>query len=261
MEKIYEILSLMDRLGGNTHPITSFDLSVNVRPLIIKEGLIMTYPTESVVAAIAEHNGLSINGKNINTLSALKGKEPSGDIRVSSENGEDEIIVVTLLKGSDKFDGINAHMLKYGWFNYRTDEYDDRLEHMYEKKFGDRFTVGQLLNLTDKIYHITSSVLRKKISSQGLVPKESKTPGFSNEPRVYFRLDVPTKGMAGDLMNMKFSNEPPVVIEVDLRKMNPSQAFFFDPRWINSIFTFEPIPVNAIRVMNDSELPKFRLNY
>ena len=249
----------MDRIGGECNSSGLFDLVRRMNPLIIKEGLIMTYPTESVINVIAENNNLSINGEyksfSFNTTA------PDGDIRISKPNGEQEIIVVTLPLGSDKFDGINAHMLKYGWFNYRTDEHDEYVEYMFEKKFGDRFTVGQLLNLTDKIYHITSSVLKKKISSQGLVPKESKTPGFSNEPRIYFRLDVPTKDMAYDLMNLKFSNEPPVVIEVDLRKMNPSQAFFFDPRWRNSIFTFEPIPVNAVRIMEDDELPKFKLNY
>lgn len=251
----------MDRVGGNTHPITSFDLSVNVRPLIIKEGLIMTYPTESVVMAIAEHNGLSINGKNINALSALKGKEPSGDIRVSSENGEDEIIVVTLLKGSDKFDNINSHMLKYGWFNYRTDEKGEVVEYLFEKKFGDRFTVKQLIYMTDKIYHITSSVLTKKILSKGLIPRESETPGFSNEPRLYFKVDLPSIDKISELMNIKFEKEPPVVFEVDLKKLNPNLALFIDTRWINSIFTFEPIPNTALRVVDEKEIPKFKLNY
>ena len=246
-------------MGSKCHPNGLFDAARKRFPLIIKEGLIVTYPTESVVNAIAEQNNLSINGKY--RLFSFAEWTPDGDIRVSKPNGEQETIVVTLPFGSDKFYNINAHMLKYGWFNYRTDESNDGIEYAFEKKFGDRFTVNQLLNLTDKIYHVTSSVLKKKITSQGLVPKESKTPGFSNEPRVYFRLDVPTKGMAYDLMNLKFSNEPPIVVEVDLRILKPEQAFFFDPRWRNSIFTFEPIPVNAIRVMENDELPKFKLNY
>lgn len=263
MDELYKILSLMGRMGENVTSHTLFDVMVEKRPLLIKEGLITTYPTESVIDSIAEHNGLSINGKWKDTIDSMRGKEnePNGDIRISKPNGTDEIIVVTLPRESELFDKINAHMLKYGWFNYRTDGNDDNVEYMFEKKFGDRFTVGQLLNMTDKIYHVTSSRLKKKILGQGLVPKKSKTPGFDNEPRIYFRADIPSKEQAYDLNLMKGDNAPPVVVEVDLNKLNKKQSFFFDARWKNSIFTFEPIPSSAIRVMDDSELERIKLNY
>ena len=233
-----------------------------MHPLIIKEGLIMTYPTEMVIKSIAEHYNLSVNGETNEISSLLRGSSPgvSGDIKTIYPNGEDEIIVVKLPRGSEIFDGINSHMLKYGWFNFRTDE-NDGVEYMFEKKFGDRFTVGELSNMTEKIYHITSSRLKKKILSQGLVPKASKTPGFINEPRIYFRLDLPSIDMARGLMNMKFENEPPVVFEVNLKSLNPKQAFFFDPRWGNSIFTFEPIPPTALTAIEEKNLPPFKINY
>ena len=264
MGNLNEILSLMKRMGETVYSTEQFDMLVDIRPLLIKEGLITTYPTDSVVKAIADHSNLSVNGKwKSGIRGAMDGIEtrPSGDIRIERPNGKDDVIVVTLQKNSDAFDNVNAHMLKYGWYNSRTDENNDTIEYSFEKKFGDRFTVRQLRKMTNKIYHVTSSKLRKKIISQGLIPKESKTLGFSNGSRIYFRPDLPSKDMARNFMDLKLDKEPPIAVEVDLDGLNSDQAFFFDPRWKNSIFTFEPIPNTAIKIMEEDELPNIRLNY
>lgn len=223
----------------------------------------MSYPTDRVVDTISSLYHLTTSGNKNNPIyDKLRGnEEETGDISIKHPNGKDEVIVVSLPDKGEVFDGINAHLLKYGWVNYRTDETANGYEFYFEKKFGDRFSVKQLLKVTDKIYHATSSRSIKKITSQGLIPKESKTPGFDNEPRIYFRVDMPSKDMAEDLARMKGDNSPSVVLEIDLMKLNSSQSFFFDPRWPNSIFTFEPIPPSAVRVMNDEELPKIKLNY
>ncbi len=72
---------------------------------------------------------------------------------------------------------------------------------------------------------------------------------------------MPSIDKISELMNIKFEKEPPVVFEVDLKKLNPNLAFFVDTRRINSIFTFEPIPNTALRVVDEKEIPKFKLNY
>ena len=263
MSGLKKILSLMERMGEIVTPFHPFDIMIDNEPLLIKEGLIMSYPTDRVVDAISSLYHLTISGsKNNPNYDKLRGnEEEAGDISIKRPNGKDEVIVVSLPSKDDVFDGINAHLLKYGWVNYRTDETSGGYEFYFEKRFGDRFSVKQLLKVTDKIYHATSSRLVKKITSQGLTPKESKTPGFDNEPRIYFRVDMPSKDMAEDLARMKGDNSPAVVLEIDLAALKPSQSFFFDPRWPNSIFTFEPIPPTAIRVMDDGELPKIKLNY
>ena len=264
MGNLNEILSLMKKMGETVYSTEQFDMIVDISPLLIKEGLIMAYPTDSVVKAIADHNNLSVNGKWKNGIrGVMNGIEtrPSGNIKIERPNGKDDVIVVTLPKSSDAFNNVNAHMLKYGWYNSRTDVNDDTFEYSFEKKFGDRFTAGQLRKMTDKIYHVTSSKLKKKIISQGLIPQESKTLGFSNEPGIYFRPDLPAKDLARNFMHLKLDGEPPIVVEIDLGGLNPGQAFFFDPRWKNSIFTFEPIPNTAIKIMEEDELPNIRLNY
>lgn len=257
----------MKRMGENVQPDTYFENLVDICPLLIKEGLITSYPIKSVIESIADRNSLVINGVpgwrgRVQLIKLRDGYDkPNGTIGVEKINNEDYVIAVTLPKENSVFDNINSHMLKYGWFNSRSDENDDSIKYIFEKKFGDRFTVRQLKKMTNKIYHITSSRLKKKIAQQGLIPKQSKTPGFNNEPRIYFRPDLPSKDMVDNFNRVKFGNEPAVVVEVDLNKLKNDTAFFFDPRWQNSIFTFEPIPYSAVRIMDDSELPRIKLNY
>ena len=45
------------------------------------------------------------------------------------------------------------------------------------------------MNITDKIYHIGPSNIIDKVKKQGLIPKESKSPGFYNEPRIYLSFE------------------------------------------------------------------------
>lgn len=260
-----EIISLMESAEkGWQWLITPFDVLHDRQPLTIKEGLIATYPTERVIKSLSGNFNLTVNGGkgSLGGLWKLKGLEepsPVGDIRVVKPNGEEEIILLTLPKDSKFQESIDKLLLKYGWFNSRTDEDGSSLKYYYEKKFGDRFSVRQLRNMTDFVYHTTSSRVKEKILKQGLVPKESRTPGFNNEPRIFFRPDVPTFEDAEAICRMKGDYAAPVVLEVDLSKLNQFQSFFFDSRWRNSIYTFEPIPPEAIRVMKTSELPKMKL--
>lgn len=254
----------MERMGETVVSLQPFDILTDNQPLLIKEGLIMSYPTEHVMQAIADNNNLTIAGKsNTEIMSNLRGTGDvkNGDIKIVRPNGNDENLLVTLKGKDETFNKINSHMLKYGWVNYRTDENEGEYKFYFEKKFGDRFTVKKLAKVTDKIYHVSSARVAQKILNQGLIPKPSKTPGFENEPRIYFRVDIPSRELADDLVRMKGDLSPAKVFEVDLAKINQNQSFFFDSRWVNSVFTFEPIPPDAIRLMEKDELPKIKLNY
>ncbi len=256
-DKLYETLDLMKRMGESLPNFSYYEVLMNQKPLLIKEGLIMTYPTDNVVSILSSLYGLKINNKT-NLLGRNEEKNENGNINVVKLNGEEDTIIITL-KNNSLFNDINAHCLKYGWVNYRTDEENKNKIYYFEKRFGDRFTANALKNMCKKIYHITSSTLKNKILKQGLVPKESKTHGFKNEPRIYFRIDLPSKEQAYSLNLMKFNLAPPIVFEIDVEKLDKSHAFFFDSRWQNSIFTFEPIPVNAIRLMDNNELLEYKL--
>ena len=245
------ILLLMERMGEKVNSFHSFDLATQRHPLIIKEGLIQTYPTDRVVDAVAKNAHLKVWGETGNQLNTLRQKPKpfNGEIGVVYFNGNDENILVKIPSENLKaFENINAHLLKYGWVNFKQKIVDDKTFFYFEKKFGDRFTTEQLLNITDKIYHVTNSSLENKILKQGLIPKQSKTPGFNNEPRIYFLPNPPTKDEAYEIVRMKGKDEQPIIAEVDLKSLKKNQAFFFDSRWANSFFTFEPIPIAAITI-------------
>lgn len=247
-EELYNILEMMKRIGEDLPNFSEYDVIMNKCPLIIKEGLIKTQPTSLTVDSLKiNFNLFDDNDKNV-------GNNYNGKIKVISINEKSEVIVITLFN-NDIITKIKEKCLVYGWINYRTEDN----KYYFEKRFGDRFSASQLLNMTKKIYHITSSTLINKIKKEGLIPKESKTLGFENEPRIYFRLDIPSKEQAHELNLMKFNFAPPAVFEIDVNKLNKNQSFFYDSRWLNSIFTFEPIPINAIRLMEQNELLDIKL--
>ena len=246
-KEIYEVLSFMKRMGQQVPVMNELDVLHEQRPLIVKEGLIQTYDTNRVVEMLAmlyglKHKpGFNVNDKPDNTT--------NGEIWVTKPNGEQENIVVKL-NNHDVFDNLNAHCLKYGWVNYRTDDN----YYYFEKRFGDRFNAKQLKNMFSKIYHITSANLSEKVQKQGLVPKESKTPGFTNEPRTYFSLKKPTQSDVWNFNAMRGKATDGIVFEVDVEKLLPTQDFFYDARWEDSIYTFEPTPATALRLMDLNEL-------
>lgn len=252
-KSLQEILSLMARIDNTYKPGSLFGEAVDRFPLLIKEGLIKSYPVSAVAKAISDIFTLDFEG-NVSLGAKMREKPVNGRIWITTENGDDEVIFVEL-NNTGILDDMNHYFLKYGWFDYRSDDNIYR----YERKFGDRFSVRQLRNVTSEIYHITTIDLKKKIEREGLVPKESKTPGFNNEDRLYFMLEKPTPDDISAFSSMKQFDKPCIVVGVDLGKLPSGQSFFFDPRWQNSIFTFEPIPKNAIRILDESEFPKFRL--
>lgn len=257
MAEIHEILNLMKRMGENIYPSTLFESRIAVNPLFIEEGLIKSYPIEQVAKSIADVFHLSFNREYRKPLNS-KTEEPNGTIKIISINDSDKCLSVFLPKESAIKNKLEARFLKYGWFKSQ-DAIDGEVNKLlFERRFGDRFEVRQLKHLTDKIYHITSSKLVKKIKKEGLVPKETKIP-FTNEPRIFFRPVIPTIEDVSNMAAMKMASEPMIVIEVDLNKLNDSFAFFSDSRWGDSIYTFEPISPDAIRIINEDELPKIKL--
>ena len=48
-DKLYETLDLMKRMGESLPNFSYYEVLMNQKPLLIKEGLIITYPTDNVV--------------------------------------------------------------------------------------------------------------------------------------------------------------------------------------------------------------------
>lgn len=221
-------------------------------PIVVKEGLIKTYPTESVVVAMAQLFNLS---------GASNGYGGNGHIKIKNHKESDEKIIIVLEPDkTELFDMINNHMLKYGWFLAEEDEaYKGPMTLVYEKKFGDRYSATDMLKKGgDKyLYHITSSKIAEKIKKQGFIPKTNTQYLITNPElrtqteegnRVYFFIEKPSEldiRSWGSVAVSRTGGEP-VLITVNPEYVDNKVSFFVDPRWQKGVFTYEPIPPSAI---------------
>lgn len=245
MEKI---LDLMKRMGENISPLSFWDKMIDENPIIIKEGLITSYNGEMVLNAICDSFHLRKNGRTKISIEPLRGTEYIyiGDAYITKEN-EEEIIKVRLDTNEDFIDIIKKRLEKYGWNLFRKDK-DENNKYIFsfEKRFPTSFVARNILKITDKIYHVGPSNIVEKVKRQGLIPKESKSPGFYNEPRIYFSFENDYNwDMIASIRGVKSM----VTFEIDVTKLNPEHKFFWDGRMPNAFFSLEPIPFTAITVI------------
>lgn len=245
-----KILDLMKRMGENISPTSFWDKIIDEKPIFLKEGLIASYNGEMVLNAICDSFHLRRNGKTHKiSLEPLRGIEHVyiGDAFLTKENEED-IIKVRLDADEDFIDVIKKRLEKYGWNLFRTDkDEDNKTIFSFEKRYPTSFYARNILNITDKIYHIGPSNIIDKVKKQGLIPKESKSPGFYNEPRIYLSFEKDYYDLE-DLASIR-DVDSMVIFEIDVTKLNSEHKFFWDVRMPNAFFTLEPIPPKAINII------------
>ena len=86
----------------------------------------------------------------------------------------------------------------------------------------------------------------KEILKQGLILKESKTPGYKNEPRVYLSTNF-NDALDWDIETQRNN----VIFKIDLNKLNPEHKFYIDARMVDTLFSKEPIPPTAIEIIEN----------
>lgn len=244
------VLDLIKRMGEDISPLSFWDKIIDEKPIFLKEGLIASYNGEMVLNAICDSFHLRRNGKTHKiSLEPLRGIEHVyiGDAFLTKENEED-IIKVRLDADEDFIDVIKKRLEKYGWNLFRTDkDEDNKTIFSFEKRYPTSFYARNILNITDKIYHIGPSNIIDKVKKQGLIPKESKSPGFYNEPRIYLSFEKDYYDLE-DLASIR-DVDSMVIFEIDVTKLNSEHKFFWDGRMPNAFFTLEPIPPKAINII------------
>ena len=257
--ELHEIIQKLHSIKDDymeTPGMSVLDIYHRHYPITIKEGLIKTYPTESVLVVMTQLFDLSGAGFGYGKNGSISLKRVSSGL----EDISSDILIICLKKESAYLvDQINNHMLKYGWFLASDENDDGEVKLRYEKKFGDRYSAFDLTKRgRDKfLYHITSSKNAKKIKEQGFIPK-SKTEylisdkKFKVQPeesnRVYFFVEKPPKiaiDTWGSVAVSRTGGEP-VLITVNPEYIDNKVSFFADPRWQKGVFTYEPISPSAI---------------
>lgn len=232
-------------------------------PITISEGLIKTYPSESVVAIMSQLFDLSGGSTGYGGNGRIKlRRRDSGLDGVS----EDTIFITLKTEAKHLLKQVNNHMLKYGWFLGEQENGVNCVMLSYEKKFGDRYSAEDLAKKSGDrfIYHITSSKIADKIRRQGFVPKTHTDyliddEAFTTQPeeanRVYFFVERPSDFDVTSWGSVAASRTggAPVLITVDPSAINKNVSFFMDPRWKRGVFTYEPIPSYAIVSIEELE--------
>ena len=244
-----KVLDLMKRMGEDISPLSFWDKLIDENPIVLKEGLITSYDGEIVLNAICDSFHLRRNGKTPKiSAEPLRGSDYVyiGDAFLSKEN-EEEIIKIKLEAKEDFIDVIKKRLEKYGWSLFRKDkDENNKTIFNFEKRYPTSFYARNILNITDKIYHIGPSTIVNKVKKQGLIPKESKSPGFYNEPRIYLSFE---NNYNWDMVAAIRGVDTMVTFEIDVNKLNPEHKFFWDGRMPSAFFTLEPIPPKAINII------------
>lgn len=247
-----KIIDLMNRMGESISASNYWEVRMKEIPIVLQEGLITTYHPITTLNAICDCFNLRLNGKNRQySLPKIRGFETTyiGDAYLVKNKNSDDIIKIKL----DEIENYNEiisliekRMNKYGWSLYRTDKNNNEKIYYFEKLFPFSFNTKHLQRINDVIYHIAPIKIKDKILKQGLIPKESKTPGFKNEPRIYFHI------FQDDAINWnKITQRENCLIEIDLSKLNPEHKFYIDSRMVDTFFSKEPIsPITIKNIIN-----------
>lgn len=236
----------------------------------LKEGLIQSYPDDFVLRMI----GKLFHLKSSNRIDFFRSREYIGYIWMepSPAYEEDPVIFVECSANPLLIDKMKKVFKTYGWIlasDYGSDVKTGQYKLRFEKKFTQFITPRQLLNFgADYLYHISNSNLENKILEKGLIPHENDLGDNQNPPRLYCYLNKPYD-VSIDAMGTKMGdpytkvkkknkfkgdnnldNFKGILFQIDLRKLNPLQKFYFDPRQNDAVYTEEPISRDAITVIN-----------
>lgn len=226
-------------------PMTEFNRLADMGPFQINEGLITTYPTETVVRLLGNLFHLKQN----NNLPWYKNDEYIGTINASIENQE-EVIDIHCLYDERIIKEMEAYFERYGWVKaYALKNNNRTIDIRLDKKFTGYVTPKLMMRYGGEyLYHISNNRLKEKILKNGLIPHSGNN-GYNHPSRVYCLLKEPDNFDADTWGKQGHSDRVPVVFQIDLSKLNQNQKFYFDARTDNSFYTEEPISPLAITVI------------
>ena len=243
-EELKKTYSLMKRLGEYvSDPMNMVAYFSNLEmPILITEGLIKSYDTDSVIKFLSSAFGFKNLVIGEPTFYDIRGEETPNTIdKKIGENGT-ELIVIRFNARIDIRPEVEQYLKKYGWILTREDTYPDGKYFTYEKKFNEYFYNIQLKRVKDYLYHVTDANKINIIKKRGLrASEQTNHNGYMHDERVYLFFNEP------DDNEMKITMcDSPVTLKIDLNKLPDTVKFYFDPRVSMAFYTFENIPPEAI---------------
>ena len=231
----------------------------------LSEGLIQSYPTKSLIKHLKNFYNFKLYDPK-NELSKEQyeemGKTCNGYVGLRRGNNDIDYIKLAI-HDSEKYgniEKINFILYPYGWFLAIKDyskEYEDLMYLTYEKKYSSDTPVDFY---DDKyLYHICSEDIFKKISTKGLLPKDSQDLRFTHSDRVYCYTRKPKplefKERSEEFKAYKFKHANKLkvkfyLLKIDLDKIR-NLDFYYDPRYYGAVYTLNSIRPDAIEKIDE----------
>lgn len=249
-EDLKNIVSLMKRMGENVSDKNYYLLFENISlPVIINESLIKSYDIDNVISFLSKAFDLEIidNNEVINLETLKKSQHHNSNTisKIDKKNGC-KAISIYLSNFFTERNKLEYYLKKYGYSLSDEEDNYDYCKLTYEKQFNEKTTCLQLKQKVQYLYHVTDKKNLDNIFKKGIKTKaKTVSSGYMNNERIYLYLNKPDK-----YEKMVTSSVEPVILKIDLNKINPETKFYFDPRINNAFYTYEPIFPNAIEIDN-----------
>lgn len=253
-------------LKNGKHPIyedsiQEMDIDVNLclnRPFYIKEGLIRTYPIGQTVDSLAKLLRFKVCSNESDCLNCVQSIPvnsilPSGAIAVTDGNNGCKCITVVIEDNENNKSIIDKRLNTCGYFEAYSKRFGDWMIYRYEAKFDIKVT--DIVYQQPYLYHICPSILEDKILKNGLVPKESKWPGFKNDSRIYLFLKKFSNTQLNNAVNHfqmhKLFGGSYLYIQIDVSKLPDGMKFYTDPRMFGAVYTNDNVPPYALEIIEN----------
>lgn len=275
MKDFEKILNLMGRMGliYNNPPIRESKFKIDMSPSItqiIEEGVFTSYEAEDIYRILLKHYSIGyvktfLNEKKEIGIAFDTYRKENGEYG----SGEVTVIILTIPNNFKDTEKIKKFFETCGWKNAFTSNssYENYTDYIFEKnKQVSEIKTPQFL------YHLTPTSKVKKILANGLTPHSGNKKSDHLE-RIYFfqhkpdniqcKLFVQELWQAGIEKKLflqskpyeevgKFSREEKYsLLEIDITKCSSNIKFYGDPNADGAVWTFDNIPPQAIKVINN----------
>lgn len=234
----------------------------------IDEGLITSYPINKVASFLANlYNFIPFKffkERYNKSLKSLEYTDANGVISVSKDKNEQEILYLIIPKTYEKeikrrietklnlIGYIFVNSILYGYYFLNDGEKIEWVRLRYEKRYNEKIALDK--NHYRYFYHICTQEQYNNIQKKGLKPKVSQMFGINHDERLYLSTMNDMSSIYSIAQNIAINKRKPigttyVMLQIDLSKC-PNINFYYDPRLDNAVYTYEPIPKDAISVVN-----------
>lgn len=239
-----DIHRMIEKIINEILPITT--VNTITKPVIIKEGVMYSYPKQQVLKHIRDTFSLAPNLRQFNR----NWRNYNGIALSKTASNNCKVILVYVPKESRVYNAVIQSMTTIcGWILANETDISTTLRGyvllQFETKSENDVTDEVLKR--QFIYHECYDSRIEKIRQMGLVPKDSTWDTFQHQGRIYFWLDFPKHKLKQSMQgNKNVYGNTTSILKVNVNALDGKVKFYYDPRVPNAVYTMQNIPPQAL---------------